>query len=412
MNILFIHANYPAQFRHLCQRLSADSSHNVVFLTAREDASKECFSGLTIKNFQLHRDPDPNIHHYLSTTEQSVLSGQAVIRALDDLVKSGFNPDLIITHAGNGLSLFIKDLLPNARLVGYFEWYFRPGPSKHLFKEFDFNQQLLLGMRNFPILQELEICDAAVVPTVWQKSQFPKVFHEKLVTIFDGIDITFFHPNDAANRIDQRLCDVKITNRETNLPFSIKKNAKIVSYATRGMEPLRGFPEFMRAMPNLLRLDKSIEVVIAGADRCAYSYQAPSHNGSWKNFLLNELGNFEGIDRISFVGLLDYNDYRNLLWRSDLHCYFTRPYVTSWSFFEACACGSRLMSNISPATKSIAVDDSVVWIDLDSNPSELADKMFSALNSESRISSKLNEGFSLEESLLKWQNLLRSVMTT
>ena len=80
--------------------------------------------------------------------------------------------------------------------------------------------------------------------------------------------------------------------------------------------------------------------------------------------------------------------------------------------FEACACGSRLMSNISPATKSIAVDDSVVWIDLDSNPSELADKMFSALNSESRISSKLNEGFSLEESLLKWQNLLRSVMTT
>ena len=88
MNILFIHANYPAQFRHLSQGLAADSSHNVVFLTARKDAQKECFKGLTIRNFHQHRDPDPNIHHYLSATEQSILAGQAVIRALSELIES------------------------------------------------------------------------------------------------------------------------------------------------------------------------------------------------------------------------------------------------------------------------------------------------------------------------------------
>ena len=94
-------------------------------------------------------------------------------------------------------------------------------------------------------------------------------------------------------------------------------------------------------------------VVIAGADRCAYSYTAPDHEGSWKKHLLAKLGSFEGRERIHFTGLLTYNDYRNLLWRSNLHCYFTRPYVTSWSLFEAAACGARLAVNKSPATSGI-----------------------------------------------------------
>jgi len=47
------------------------------------------------------------------------------------------------------------------------------------------------------------------------------------------------------------------------------------------------------------------------------------------------LGAFSGRERVHFTGLLTYPDYRQLLWRSTLHCYFTRPYVTSWSLFEA-----------------------------------------------------------------------------
>ena len=39
MNILFIHGNYPAQFRHLCAASSKrEPSHS--FLTARKDANK------------------------------------------------------------------------------------------------------------------------------------------------------------------------------------------------------------------------------------------------------------------------------------------------------------------------------------------------------------------------------------
>ena len=124
---------------------------------------------------------------------------------------------------------------------------------------------------------------------------------------------------------------------------------------TRGMEPLRGFPEFINSLPYVLNKVKDACVVIAGRDRTAYSYPAPANNGSWKNYLLNKLGNFEGKDRVHFTGLLNYKDYLNILRRSNLHCYFTRPYVTSWSLFEAAACGTPMIISDNKANKEFII---------------------------------------------------------
>jgi len=79
------------------------------------------------------------------------------------------------------------------------------------------------------------------------------------------------------------------------------------------MEPLRGFPEFLRAAGSLLQDFDDLQVVIAGADRQPYSYPAPSHGGSWKGHQLEELGAVAGEDRLHFTGLLSNEDYRNLL---------------------------------------------------------------------------------------------------
>ena len=138
----------------------------------------------------------------------------------------------------------------------------------------------------------------------------------------------------------------------------------MVSYATRGMETLRGFPEFMRTLPGILDANETAHIVIAGADRRAYSYDAPIKGGSWKEYMLSELGDKLDTRRVIFCGLLTYEDYRKLLWRSDLHCYFTRPYVTSWSLFEAAACGAKLVCNREPATLDIAVEGTINWVEL------------------------------------------------
>ena len=100
-------------------------------------------------------------------------SACAQLPEIAKLIDEGFRPRVVVSHAGNGLGLFIKDLLPEALHVGYFEWYFRPSTTKNLLANFDLNDQLKTGLRNLPILQELERCDLGVVPTEWQKKQFP-----------------------------------------------------------------------------------------------------------------------------------------------------------------------------------------------------------------------------------------------
>ena len=95
MDFLFIHGNYPAQFRHLAARLGQSGEHRVMFLTAREDAESDALPGVEIRQFSCHRHPSSEAHHYLTSTEEAVLQGQAVLRELNQLMATGFRPQVV-----------------------------------------------------------------------------------------------------------------------------------------------------------------------------------------------------------------------------------------------------------------------------------------------------------------------------
>ena len=178
------------------------------------------------------------------------------------------------------------------------------------------------------------------------------------------------------------------------------------------METLRGFPEFLRAAAHAVGEIPNLKVVIAGRDRRAYSYDAPYHEGSWKNKVLEELGNFKGIERVHFMGLMPYNHYKQLLQRSNLHCYCTRPYVTSGSIFEAAACGARLCVNQSAATEGVVENpESVAWVDIDNEKAIKQTIVRELQKHNSKQRSKLKEEFSLPNSLTQWQNLINDWLT-
>lgn len=402
MDIIFIHGNYPAQFRHLAASIGQSGDHRVIFITNRELKDCQPIKGVTIRKFDLHRAPSKETHHYLSATEEAILKGQSVLRSINLLIEEGLKPELIISHGGMGLGIFIKELLPNAIHIGLFEWFFTNKTSHFLLRDFSLNEQLQTNMRNLPILEELRSCDVGVVPTAWQKKQFPTEYQQKLNVIFDGIDTNFFKPD---NSIDER--EVILNGEETTEPLIIKTNTPIMSYATRGMETLRGFPEFMSAAAEALNKIEDLHVVIAGKDRRAYSYDSLTHSGSWKNSLLAELGDFKGRSRMHFTGLMDYKNYLLLLQRSNLHCYFTRPYVTSWSLFEAAACGTRLCVNHTEATDNIVNDEkTVLWVDLD-KPKELTKNIVSTLKDSRNIErSTMHSRYSLSINLKQWENLI------
>ena len=407
MDILFVHKNFPAQFRVLSQVLASDPAHRVVFLTNRDDPQAFPVPGVEPHRFELHRGVNPGTHHYLHSVEEGVLTGQAVLREALRLRETGFRPRLIIFHAGTGVGLYVSQAFPEAKTVGYFEWYFRPEHNRDLLGSDDVETSCRALSSNFLLFQDLEACDAAVVPTSWQQAQFPPAYQDKLRVIFDGLDTAFFSPALADD-------DLVFQPVDSDCPMLVRSHDLLMTYATRGMEPLRGFPEFMRMLPPLLAQYPSLHVVIAGQDRQAYSYPAPTHEGSWKRFMLAELGHFPGCERLCFVGSLDYARYRDLLRRSDLHCYFSRPYITSWSLFEAVACGTRLMVNSGPHTSGLLPHGVARWVDLDDSLGLLSAAQ-AHLEAAPHLQqdlrqSLLPESFGLAASLSGWQSLLRELL--
>ena len=57
MDFLFIHGNYPAQFKHLAALLGQNPNNRVIFLTAREDAHEDALPGVEIHRYSCHRAP-------------------------------------------------------------------------------------------------------------------------------------------------------------------------------------------------------------------------------------------------------------------------------------------------------------------------------------------------------------------
>jgi glycosyltransferase involved in cell wall biosynthesis len=411
MDILFIHGNYPAQFVHLASGLAASGQHRIYFLT-----DKNCthlnheIAGVNVQIYEQHREPSAAIHPYLATTESAILNGQAVVRAINQLQTSiQFKPRLVFSHAGNGLGLFIRELCPGAAHISYTEWYFRPELAHHLLGSDELDTRLRAQCRNFTILQELEACDVAVTPTRWQRSQFPPALQSKIEVIFDGVDLNHFTPPTDSERTLRLASDC-------GTEIALSEGDLVLTYATRGMEPLRGFTELMRALPPLLQRFPQLRVVIAGKDRRAYSYDAPSHDGSWKDHLLAELAGTEGLDRVHFTGLLNYGDYRELLWRSDVHVYFTRPYVLSWGFMQAAACGCRLLVNDSPAIADIPLTAPPLRVNLEDQEAIVAGAttlLKQAISEGSaRRTSLLDPAFALPACLAQWQLLINQILVS
>lgn len=397
MNVGFIHGNYPGQFKHLISAISKTKENNIYFITEREINIYN--DNIKIKNIEMHRETNKGTHHYLTATEMGVLRGQAAVRAVNDLQNEGVILNIIVYHGGMGYGLYLKDISPKSLIIGYQEWYFKKDNSRHLFSKYTFDDELQTRTRNFITLSELESCDTAICPTLWQKKQFPKEYQSKIEVIFDGIDNKYFKANEEIYKKS-----LTIRNRETNEEFQIEKEEILVTYATRGMEPLRCFPEFINVIEKLLNKNKKIKVLIAGADRVVYSHRAPNESGSWKDYVLSNIIKKTNTDRISFCGLLNWDDYKAILNRSDLHCYFSRPYVLSWSFIEAASCSANIMSNKMEGMMEVIEHESIHWIDIDDDAERLANEMLKAIKRPRKAT--LNDGYGIEECITKWENLL------
>lgn len=339
MRILFLHSNFPAQFRHLAVALAQDSNHQVVFGTTRKEGT---LPGVHKAIYTPSREAHPQTHHYVRTLENAVLQGQAVYRLADQLKAQNFIPDVVYAHSGWGPSLFIKDIFPKAKLLCYFEWFYHAHGSD---ADFDPNEPLTaddearIRIKNAPILIDLYSCDRGLAPTYWQRQQFPPEYHNKITVHHDGVDTQFFKPQPGAKLFLPRI----------NL--DLREVPEIVTYVARGMEPYRGFPQLIETVALLQKRRPQCHVVIVGENRVAYGRTLPDGK-TYKDFMLEKVP--LDLNRVHFTGLLPYPEYLQVLQASSAHLYLTRPFVLSWSMLEALSAGCLVVgSNTAPVMEMI-----------------------------------------------------------
>ncbi|UZP65894.1 glycosyltransferase [Desulfovibrio mangrovi] len=344
MKYLFIHPNFPAQFRHVAARLAQSPENQVVF-ACTNTRPEWVIANVRKVQFGTRFQPPTNGHKLAHYYERAVAQGEAGYMLCRKLVESGFTPDVVVGHSGWGATMFVRDALPKTPFVGYFEWYYNADGADVGFDPAETVtgiQRMNLRTRNAVILNDLDACCIGQLPTTWQASQFPERYRDKLAIRHDGVDTTFFAPLSAEERAKGLV-----------LPgLDLSGVRELVTYATRGMEPYRGFPQFMEALPRILAERPEAHVLVVGEDRVCYG-KPPQEGGSWKAVMLDRLKGVPGMDRVHFTGGLPYGEYRQVLQHSMAHVYLTRPFVLSWSMLEAMSCGVPLIASATAPVEEV-----------------------------------------------------------
>ena len=355
MKILFIHQNFPAQFKFLAPALIR-RGHDIACLTFSPD-SKIKVEGVNYFGVPIRRSSTRDIHPWLADFETKTIRGEAYFRAAYKLKKEGYQPDLIIAHPGWGESMFLKEVWPTSIFALYCEFFYRSkGLDVGFDPEFpveDIADSCRLMLKNINNNFHLKIADVGISPTRWQASTFPKDFQNKITVIHDGINTKLLKPNPSIDIV-------------LDSGLKLTKQNEVVTFINRNLEPYRGYHIFMRSLPYLLKKRPNALILIIGGDKSGYGKNPPDGK-TWKQIFASEINsqlNQNDIKRIKFLGNLPYEKYVAILQLSRVHVYLTYPFVLSWSLLESMSIGcSVIASKTDPLKEVIEHNRTGVYVD-------------------------------------------------
>lgn len=406
MHVLFVHQNFPAQFGHIAAQLVKRDGWQATFVSqTAPNTGQSQTAGIERITYSLKGGATEQNHYCSRTFENSIWHTHAVYEAL--AARPDIKPDLIVGHSGFGSTLFLRELYGDVPIINYFEYFYSTKNSDMDFrKDFPSLQidNLRAKARNATLLLDLDNCSAGYSPTRWQRDRLPARYHDKVDVIFDGVDTTIWKPTPDEPRVLQ--------NRK------IPDTTKIVSYATRGMESMRGFDIFMKAANIVARARQDVLFIIAGQDRVCYGGDTRHTGGkSFKDWVLSK--DSYDLSRFWFTGLLPPQELARLFGMTNVHVYLTVPFVLSWSLVNAMACEATILaSDTGPVREMITENETGVLTDF-FDADAMAGKIMQMLDHPDdythlgpNAGRKVHENYSLDVCLPRLRDFYSKVATS
>lgn len=333
MRLLLLHQNYPGQFANLA--VAADrTGFDVVGIGVRSSPKRPMpgrYRGSGGDPVQACRHPDP-----AKVVQGQLEQGQRVRQQLICLANEGWRPDLVVAHPFWGDALYLDDVFPRVPLLAFLELDlgginpegFDPAAAVHANRS---DAGAGRSLRQWADWQALKRMTLGFTSTGFQRSTFPTWLQPQLRVAHEGIDLGDCRPDPLAR--------LPLPNGQVLLA-----GQPIVTFASRSLEPLRGFHRLMACLPALQRAHPTVQVVVVGDDGTTYG-PPPPPGRHWREWLLAQGAGAIDPGRLHFLGRLPHRTLHDLFRVSSAHVYFTYPYVLSWSLLEAMACGALVVGS-------------------------------------------------------------------
>jgi glycosyltransferase involved in cell wall biosynthesis len=339
--VLFVHNNFPAQFRDLAETLLARG----VPVAAIGAQAAPGVAGVPIGRYALDRGTTPGIFHYAIRAEADLIRAAAAFRMAKTMQAEGIEPAVIVGHPGWGETTFLDEIWPAARRVAFAEFFYRGRGLDIDFDEefFETTEQAILAGKAKSSVMTLAYAEADIIvaPTEFQASVLPSVFRPRVRVIHEGVDVDAIRPGPA---------------EPFELPEgrSIAPGTPVITYVNNHMEPMRGLHIFARALPRLMAEVPEAQVLVFGQDSPRpYGGQAPEGK-TWREIA------FEGLEvdpaRLHFTGKTPHAQMLAAMRLSTAHVYYTYPFVLSWSLVEAMASGCYVIGSDTPPLHDAITD--------------------------------------------------------
>ena len=351
IEVLFMHQNFPGQYRSLAPELNKLKNYNCRSLSMKQEGA---IDGISHDHYKVARGNSKDTHRLAIEFEAKLIRAEAAALKCLEYKKNGYTPDIIISHPGWGETLLVKEVWPDVKLLSYFEFYYNTINSDIDFPESDeyddekrsFNLRTKLIARNHTGLMSFSQSDSIVCPTKFQASTAPLLIQNKINIIHDGVN------TDTIKRSDEAYIEVT-KNNDPKTKKRLTSKDKIITFVNRNLEPYRGYPIFMEALPEVYERHPDAEILIVGGDGTSYGAEAPK-NTSHKEIYFNKVKDDLKGANVRFLGRVPYESLLAMLSITSAHIYLTYPFVLSWSMLEAMSLEALIIgSNTEPVAEVI-----------------------------------------------------------